>query len=178
MIPRTPRSSSTADANLLIAVGTGPGGTDQVYLSDFGPTKRTETTSGLTRTGAFMGTLDYVPPEQINGQRIDGRSDQYALTCVLFECLTGGVPFDQQDEAVRAPLRATPIGCRSASPAACSDRSGHRSRNGEGAGAVRDMHRTGLAARAAAGMGDRTSSSAVLAVGAPADEVEPAATGS
>jgi hypothetical protein len=86
-------------ANLLVAVGAGPGGTDHVYLSDFGLTKRTATQSGLTRTGSFMGTLDYVPPEQIKGQDLDGRSDQYALACVLYQCLTGHVPFDRQDEA-------------------------------------------------------------------------------
>jgi serine/threonine protein kinase len=86
-------------ANLLIATHAGPGGADHVYLSDFGLTKHTATKSGLTRTGAFMGTLDYVPPEQIKGQDLDGRSDQYALACVLFQCLTGRVPFDRADEA-------------------------------------------------------------------------------
>jgi Protein kinase domain len=86
-------------ANLLIATHAGPGGADHVYLSDFGLTKRTATKSGLTRTGAFMGTLDYVPPEQIKGQDLDGRSDQYALACVLFQSLTGRVPFDRADEA-------------------------------------------------------------------------------
>jgi hypothetical protein len=86
-------------ANLLVAIGAGPGGSDHVYLSDFGITKRTATRSGLTRTGSFMGTLDFVPPEQIKGQDLDGRSDQYALACVLFQCLTGRVPFDRGDEA-------------------------------------------------------------------------------
>ena len=86
-------------ANLLVAIGAGPGGIDHVYLSDFGLTKRTATRSGLTRTGSFMGTLDYVPPEQIKGQDTDGRSDQYALACVFFQCLTGRVPFDRGDEA-------------------------------------------------------------------------------
>lgn len=86
-------------ANLLIATHAGPGGADHVYLSDFGLTKRQATKSGLTRTGSFMGTLDYVPPEQIKGQDLDGRSDQYALACVTYQCLTGRVPFDQADEA-------------------------------------------------------------------------------
>jgi Protein kinase domain len=86
-------------ANLLIATHAGPGGADHVYLSDFGLTKRQATKSGLTRTGSFMGTLDYVPPEQIKGEELDGRSDQYALACVLFQCLTGRVPFDRDDEA-------------------------------------------------------------------------------
>ena len=55
-------------ANILVAIGAGTDGTDHAYLSDFGLTKRTEETSGLTRTGYFMGTIDYVAPEQITRQ--------------------------------------------------------------------------------------------------------------
>jgi hypothetical protein len=69
-----------------------------VYLSDFGLTKHTESQSGLTKTGHFMGTLDYVAPEQISGKSVDGRTDQYALGCVLYQCLTGKVPYPREEE--------------------------------------------------------------------------------
>jgi len=86
-------------ANILVAVGAGADGGDHAYLSDFGLTKRTQETSGLTRTGFFMGTIDYIAPEQISGKGVDGRTDQYALTCVLFECLSGGPPYRREDDA-------------------------------------------------------------------------------
>jgi len=85
-------------ANILIATGAGPEGTDHVYLSDFGLTKHTESQSGLTQTGHFMGTIDYVAPEQISGKGVDGRTDQYALGCVLYQCLTGRVPFPREED--------------------------------------------------------------------------------
>ncbi len=85
-------------ANILIAIGAGPEATDHAYLSDFGLTKRTVETSGLTRTGYFMGTIDYVAPEQISGKGVDGRTDQYALGCVLFESLAGQPPFPRDDD--------------------------------------------------------------------------------
>jgi tRNA A-37 threonylcarbamoyl transferase component Bud32 len=66
---------------------------ERAYLSDFGISKRTTTGSGLTRTGQFVGTVDYVAPEQITGEPIDGRTDVYSLGCVLFQCLSGRVPF-------------------------------------------------------------------------------------
>ena len=83
-------------ANVLVAVGSGA---DHAYLSDFGLTKRTEETSGLTKTGYFMGTIDYVAPEQISGKGVDGRTDQYALACVLFQSLTGHPPYPRDDDA-------------------------------------------------------------------------------
>jgi serine/threonine-protein kinase len=86
-------------ANILVAVGAGADGGDHAYLSDFGLTKRTQETSGLTRTGFFMGTIDYIAPEQISGKGVDGRTDQYALACVLFECLSGGPPYRRDDDA-------------------------------------------------------------------------------
>jgi serine/threonine protein kinase len=86
-------------ANILVAVGAGADGGDHAYLSDFGLTKRTQETSGLTRTGFFMGTIDYIAPEQISGKGVDGRTDQYALACVLFECLSGSPPYQREDDA-------------------------------------------------------------------------------
>ena len=97
-------------ANILIAIGAGPEGTDHVYLSDFGLTKHTESKSGLTQTGHFMGTIDYVAPEQIAGKDVDGRTDEYALACVLYFCLTGKVPFPREEEtaALFAHLQDAP----------------------------------------------------------------------
>jgi serine/threonine protein kinase len=101
-------------ANILVAIGAGPEGTDHVYLSDFGLTKHTQSRSGLTQTGHFMGTIDYVAPEQISGKGVDGRTDQYALACVLYQCLTGEVPFPREEDTAAlfahlqdAPPRAT-----------------------------------------------------------------------
>ena len=73
---------------------------DHVYLTDFGLTKRASSlTGGLTGTGHFLGTIDYVAPEQIAGKPVDGRTDIYALGCVLYECFTGQVPFHRDDDA-------------------------------------------------------------------------------
>jgi YVTN family beta-propeller protein len=73
---------------------------EHVYLTDFGLARAVEATTGITATGAFVGTLDYVAPEQIRGQRVDARSDVYALGCVLFETLTGNPPFAARDDKV------------------------------------------------------------------------------
>jgi YVTN family beta-propeller protein len=69
------------------------------YLADFGLTKQRAEGSGVTHTGQLLGTLDYIAPEQIRGQELDGRSDQYALACVLYECLAGRPPFRGAIEA-------------------------------------------------------------------------------
>lgn len=69
------------------------------YLSDFGLTRRVSSQTRLTAHGQFVGTIDYMPPEQIAGGRPDPRSDVYALGCVLYHMLTGAPPF-QRDSAV------------------------------------------------------------------------------
>ena len=84
-------------ANMLVDVR--PGQADHVYLADFGLSKRTQSTSGLTETGQFLGTIDYISPEQIQGQPTDGRTDQYALACSAYELLCGQPPF-HRDEAM------------------------------------------------------------------------------
>lgn len=66
---------------------------DHVYLADFGLTKPTSGADSLTITGRFLGTADYAAPEQIEGRRLDGRADQYALACAAIEMLTGQTPF-------------------------------------------------------------------------------------
>jgi serine/threonine protein kinase len=78
-------------ANILIAQARREKG--RVFLTDFGLTKRMDSRSRLTQTGLFLGTLDYVAPEQTLGQDIDGRADVYSLGCVLYRCLTNEVPF-------------------------------------------------------------------------------------
>ena len=77
-------------SNVLIAQSRGE---EHVYLSDFGLTKQQASESGITETGQFMGTADYVSPEQIEHREVSDRTDEYALACVLYECLTGGPPF-------------------------------------------------------------------------------------
>lgn len=72
---------------------------DHVYLADFGITKHAISRSGLTATGQFVGTIDYIAPEQIQGKTVDARTDIYSLGCVLYECLTGRVPFQKDVDA-------------------------------------------------------------------------------
>jgi serine/threonine-protein kinase len=81
--------------NVLIASGDGP---LRVYLTDFGLTKRTSSQSGITKTGLFVGTIDYAAPEQIKGWPVDARADVYALGCVLFELVAGVPPFRRENE--------------------------------------------------------------------------------
>jgi YVTN family beta-propeller protein len=71
---------------------------DHVYVSDFGLTKQASSQSGLTATGQLVGTVDYVAPEQIQGEPVDGRADVYALACVLYETLVGAKPFEKDTE--------------------------------------------------------------------------------
>ncbi len=79
-------------ANILV------GPRDHAYLADFGLIKA-PTDESLTRSGQFVGTLNYVSPEQIKGTGVTPRSDVYALTAVLYECLTGVVPFRVESDA-------------------------------------------------------------------------------
>jgi serine/threonine protein kinase len=85
-------------ANVLLS---GKPGKEHVYLTDFGVTKHIASGAGMTRTGAFVGTLDYVSPEQVQGAAVDGRADVYALGCVLYELLTGVVPFQRDSDAAK-----------------------------------------------------------------------------
>jgi hypothetical protein len=96
--------------NLLIERGTDETDPEHVYLADFGITKHAMSRSGLTSTGQFMGTIDYVAPEQIRGVPLAGLADQYSLGCVLYECLTGRVPFDKELDAaiIWAHVEETP----------------------------------------------------------------------
>jgi YVTN family beta-propeller protein len=84
------------------------GDRDHAYLADFGLT-HSPAAEGPT-DGQFMGTVDYVAPEQIRGDIVDGRADQYALGCLLFESLTGSLPFRDRSEvaAIFAHLEEPP----------------------------------------------------------------------
>lgn len=85
-------------ANILVASS---GGREHVYLSDFGLARHVVGSHGLTGTGAFIGTIDYVAPEQARGDRVDARADIYSLGCVLFHALTGTVPFPADNDLAK-----------------------------------------------------------------------------
>jgi hypothetical protein len=85
-------------ANIMVS---GEGKAEHIYLTDFGLTKRLGTAGSLTRTGGWVGTPDYVAPEQIQAGKIDGRADVYSLGCVLYEMLTGSVAFPRDNDVAK-----------------------------------------------------------------------------
>jgi serine/threonine protein kinase len=89
--------------NILVAAG------DHAYLCDFG-LGRASGDSPLTGPGQFLGTIDYVSPEQIQDEQATAAGDCYALAAVLYECLTGEVPFPRPSEAAAlfAKIREPP----------------------------------------------------------------------
>ncbi|WP_328405719.1 serine/threonine-protein kinase [Nocardia sp. NBC_00403] len=78
-------------ANILLTAARTGG--DRVLLTDFGIARLRDDAHQLTRTGEFLATLAYAAPEQLSGQPVDHRADQYALGCTLFALLTGEAPF-------------------------------------------------------------------------------------
>jgi DNA-binding beta-propeller fold protein YncE len=93
-------------ANVLLAAD------DHAYLTDFGLAKRIDSTAAaaLSRPGGWVGTLGYVAPEQIRGERVDARTDVYALGCILVHALTGKPPYTRESEEATlwAHLHAPP----------------------------------------------------------------------
>ena len=79
-----------------ILVDSRRGGPEHAYLTDFGIARAMLSAGTLTVAGQFLGTPDYAAPEQVSGQPVDGRADQYALACVAFELLGGTVPFKRE----------------------------------------------------------------------------------
>ena len=120
-------------ANMLLDAAAGGDRRDHVYLSDFGLSKQALAAADITSAGQFLGTLDYVAPEQIEGRPVDGRADLYALACAAFEMLCGVAavrPGPAHGSAVGTIVRAAASAHRpSPRPA-----SGGRPGNGEGAG--------------------------------------------
>src|SRR6185369_8514429 len=95
-------------ANMLLDVR--PGRPDHVYVSDFGLSKSSLGSGGLTGSGQFLGTVDYAAPEQLSGKHVDGRADQYALGCTAYELLCGQPPYrrDQGLAVIYAHMTAPP----------------------------------------------------------------------
>jgi len=81
-------------ANMLVTVRDGQ---EHGYLTDFGIAKRSDNIGALTSTGAVVGTVHYMAPEQVTGDHTDARTDVYALGCVFFQMLTGTVPYDREN---------------------------------------------------------------------------------
>jgi serine/threonine-protein kinase len=110
--------------NMLRDATSGRAQPDHVYLSDFGLSKQSlGTSAALTAQGQFLGTLNYVAPEQIESRPVDGRTDEYALACSAFEMLAGQTPFRRDDSLaiMLAQLSSAPLsltGIRQDLPAA------------------------------------------------------------
>ncbi|MGH9180497.1 MAG: serine/threonine-protein kinase, partial [Acidimicrobiales bacterium] len=79
------------------------------YLADFGVAKSLAVDSGLTTAGDFLGTVAYAAPEQLERHAVDGRTDEYSLACVLYECLCGKVPFEGDIASIVAAHLTRPL---------------------------------------------------------------------
>jgi serine/threonine protein kinase/DNA-binding beta-propeller fold protein YncE len=104
--------------NMLLDMGGGGDYPGHAYLSDFGLSKRALSVSALTSTGQFLGTLDYIAPEQIEARAVNGRTDEYALACSAFTMLTGHPPFvrDESVAVMWAQISAPPPALTSRRP--------------------------------------------------------------
>ena len=83
---------------------------EHLYLTDFGVAKHIGVGEGMTVAGQWVGTLDYLSPEQIRGEALDAGADIYALACLAHHCLTGQVPFPRDNDAAKlwAHVNAAP----------------------------------------------------------------------
>lgn len=85
-------------ANILL--GLPASGDNRVMLADFGVARWIDQSSTLTGSEMTVGTVTYAAPEQLKGEQIDGRADQYALAATAFHLLTGAAPFTNSNPAV------------------------------------------------------------------------------
>ena len=86
-------------ANMLLGAASADSASpDHVYLSDFGLSRQALSAAGPTLAGQFVGTLDYMAPEQIKHRPVDGRADLYALACAAYEMLAGEPPFRRAED--------------------------------------------------------------------------------
>ena len=85
-------------SNILLSHPEEPG--ERVFLADFGIARWVDDATGLTATNMAVGTVAYAAPEQLMGERVDGRVDQYALAATAFHLLTGAPLFHHTNPAV------------------------------------------------------------------------------
>jgi Protein kinase domain/CHASE2 domain len=74
---------------------------EHAYLTDFGVAKQIGAGTGVTRVDQWVGTLDYMAPEQIRGETVGSSADIYALAGLLHHCLTGQIPFPRENEPAK-----------------------------------------------------------------------------
>jgi serine/threonine-protein kinase len=91
---------------------------EHVYLTDFGIAKQLGADGEATRAGEGMGTFDYISPEQISGDPLSSRADVYSLSCLLYHCIVGEVPFPRDGGAAKlwAHMNVAPPSVREAVP--------------------------------------------------------------
>ncbi len=152
--------------NVLLA-SVEPDDTDHAVLTDFGISREDMASNTLTATGELLLTPAYASPEQVLGQTVDARADQYALACILYELLTGDPPYRNDVQVVMLMAHVQEpiprIGGRFGLPA--RDRRRHRPGHGEvcdrplpelpGVGAGRDGSARCHRRRSASGGGAR-----------------------
>jgi serine/threonine-protein kinase len=85
-------------ANILLTRA--EAGRRRILLADFGVARRTDDVSGLTATNMTVGSMPYSAPEQLMGEPLDGKADQYSLAASAFQLLTGRSPFHHSNPAV------------------------------------------------------------------------------
>src|SRR5271154_4697365 len=91
-------------ANVLIQRSPG-GEIEHVYLTDFGIAKSSAALTGLTGTGVFIGTIEYMAPEQMESREVSAQTDVYALGTTIYQCLCGRLPFHRElSEGARPPV--------------------------------------------------------------------------
>jgi len=96
-------------ANILLAQPHSAG-ERRIFLADFGIARPLADPNGLTATNLTLGTVSYAAPEQLAGEELDARADQYALAATVFHLLAGAPPFDKSNPVavISAHLSAPP----------------------------------------------------------------------